>query len=193
MPVIVVPNGSLQVASAIPSAQSEPITDRVMAGIVSPVGSLSLVGYVPNVQVTFANRIIEVPVGALSMASLSAPYLEMVISWPESLPTFLVNGYSEVHRANKIETTMEIGPRKQRKATTGIRFDLDPMEFVFTASELTIFKSFYRNDLQGGVFKFSMIDPVTSIGAKYRFTGAYSVAPHSSDLFSVSVPVEKLS
>ncbi len=79
----------------------------------------------------------------------------MPVSWPNTLPKPIADGYVLQAVDGRVVTEMEQGPRRIRK-----QFDNVPsavtLPFNMTLAQLAIFETFWRVDINGGVDPFDI-------------------------------------
>jgi len=70
-------------------------------------------------------------------------------TWPSTLPTTVVNGYSISPQQSFIRTEMDQGPSRQRRrfTTTPTNFSIN---WFMTESEFGIFESWFRDEINNG-------------------------------------------
>ena len=114
--------------------------------------------------------------------------------WPVSLPQIpLQSGFSMELPRTVIATEMDAGPKKyRRRYTAGVT--KYKVEFVFTATELSTFQTFFNTTTLGGSLAFNFDDPITGDSGSFRFDIAEASPSISSEdvFFRVSFGLEKL-
>lgn len=89
--------------------------------------------------------------------------------WPPSLPQYVQEGgYNEKLPDQKIESTMDSGPPKNRR-----RFSTNWRPFAFsikmTPEQAVVFEYFYETTLLGGTLAFDWVHPRTRVAAVMQF------------------------
>jgi hypothetical protein len=98
----------------------------------------------------------------------------MVALWPLTLPqSFLVEGFTQEATDNVIRSATESGPSKARRRYTAA---VEPFtgKMIMTIAQYTIFRNFYRNDIQDGALPFTMPDDVEGGTMEVRFREKYN-------------------
>lgn len=111
--------------------------------------------------------------------------------FPSTLPAPLLSGYSGQPANAAIRTDFDAGPARQRKRFTATPHQLD-VSWRFKLSEMSVFRDFYRDDINLGVDWFSIDldvgDGISSLVA--RFVGAYQYSRLSPNTWQVSAKLE---
>ncbi|KFF50453.1 hypothetical protein GY26_01825 [Gammaproteobacteria bacterium MFB021] len=100
--------------------------------------------------------------------------------WPESLPNFLREGYSEAPVTQTIESSVDGGePKSRRRFTRGYRNIA--CRVVVTADQLATFEGFFADESPDAV-PFSIPHPRTGQVVQCRITGdpPYTIEPSGS-------------
>lgn len=73
-----------------------------------------------------------------------------MLTWPIILPSPNMSGYQGEIGAKVLRTDFDSGPARQRQRFTDCPDDLS-VNWKFKASEMQIFKTFFKTDIQSGV------------------------------------------
>jgi len=116
-----------------------------------------------------------------------------MVAWPASLPQKLMRaGFSEAPANTLLRTEMDAGPGKvRRRNTAGIR----PVQgkITVTKAQLTTFKTFYNDTIQGGALRFNWDEPLDDTASvEMRFTKEPSWSELGPDVFQISLELEIL-
>lgn len=76
-------------------------------------------------------------------------------TWPITLPAPSLSGYQGENGAKVIRTDFDGGPARQRLRFTSCPDDLS-VSWIFTPSEMMMFKEFFKTDINEGVDWFTM-------------------------------------
>ena len=114
-------------------------------------------------------------------------------AWEATLPQeVLVDGYSESMADNRLRTSMDVGPAKQRRrSAAGAR----PVTWSpkMTTAQLETFKTFYNSTLLNGTLRFSFTEPVDGATAiEMRFVDVPSWSAIEPGLYRVDMKLEIL-
>jgi hypothetical protein len=112
------------------------------------------------------------------------------IDWPTTLPAYISkNGFAQTLPANKIVSTVAVGPVKTRK-----RFTANVNQYVCTLllsqSEKADFDTFYNDTTSSGVAYFNRQDPITESTIEMRFIGNPPTARAEGVKYRVSFQLE---
>lgn len=112
-------------------------------------------------------------------------------TWPTTLPAPNMAGYSVKPDAGFIRTDMDAGPARQRRRYTSSPSRI-PASWVFNATQMAAFKTFYETTLDVGTGWFTM---TVNAGAgesalDCRFAEPYSAALVGSGIWQVSANIE---
>jgi len=109
-------------------------------------------------------------------------------TWPSTLPTIVVNGYSITPQQPFIRTEMDQGPSRQRRrfTTTPTTYEVN---WFMTEDEFGIFESWYRDEIDNGAAWFNVDlrngKGMQSVEARFMTTWkAEFISPHYYNLSS---------
>lgn len=100
---------------------------------------------------------------------LSGKIPDYDITWPMSLPRCpLIEGYNESPQDSKLSSMPDQGAAKIRRRFTSTPTNVTE-QYSLTREQINSFISFYENDLEGGVNRFSKYNPTLNTYKIYRF------------------------
>lgn len=113
--------------------------------------------------------------------------------WPAELPQkVLQDGYSEILPDPSIRTSMEQGPPKVRRRSTGVVRKFGVALPLMTGEQTDIFENFFENECSFGSIAFDWVHPRKGTAASCRIIGgSVSIAPMGAN-FRVSFELEVL-
>lgn len=113
------------------------------------------------------------------------------VSWPLTLPDWLLQDYGEQEGDAVISTEMGYGLDKKRARYTKA-IDKIQCNMLLTLEQKVIFKDFFRTSLGGGSLSFYFKDPFSGDMQKFRFTGMPSYRYIGGQWCTVSMAWERL-
>jgi len=117
----------------------------------------------------------------------------MPINWPAYLQDFLNAAFSNDIGETVLRTEMDIGPAKLRRRFTH-SIDTYGTEITIYQDTMTLFKTFFNTDLNGGVTPFYFEDPTSGNLETFRFVGTPRISPNgTAGWYNISMTWEKIS
>lgn len=113
-------------------------------------------------------------------------------NWPSTLPqSFESDSFTYQQKDNVVRTKMDQGPEKLRPRSTAVPINIIGT-MTLTRTQATTLKSFYDITTKYGTEAFNWTDPITEIGAQFRFKAPPIVSATSGVDVTVEIQVEEL-
>ena len=114
-----------------------------------------------------------------------------MVQWPQTLPKFLANGFSEALPNITERVEMAAGPPYTRgKSTVGEAPVIGAL--VVTQAQWLVLKNFYLSILAGGALPFAMNHPIDGTSREWRITEPPERSQLAPNKYRVEIEMELL-
>lgn len=113
-----------------------------------------------------------------------------MVAFPSSLPQYLdADGFSDEIPDDRLRSQTDIGPAMMRRRSSAKPRPIQGSQHL-TEEQWQTLKSFYEDDLDGGVLRFDWIDQTSGDSVEYRFVSPPKRTAIFNDLYVVEYSLE---